>query len=348
MLLAIPADAQLMGGQLKNRNNGLISILDCSTIIFTGTLIEGVSTNASTISINYSGGNGGYYGGQSIFSSVVNGLVARLDPGSLSYGSGILTLTIEGTPSSSGTAYFSLNIGGETCLLSAAVQETNSDNAGAACGSLNIHNPNKNYGLLIDQEGNIYKTIIINSQEWMAENLRTSTFNNGSIIPNIIENMSWANATTPAWCYNNNNVAENCPHGKLYNWYTINTTQNICPVGWHVPSDTELQTLVAYYSNSSAKLRSSGVFQNGSGYWSSSAIVATNESGFSLLPSGFRNASQGIFLSTSTGADCEIWTSTSSNSLSAWAYSVFYNIAAINRYSNPYKMGCSIRCLKDY
>jgi hypothetical protein len=167
IILANPLDAQLLGGQIKSRNNGLISILDCPTLLSTGNLFVGVNTLDATMSINYSGGNGGFYAEQSILSSNVNGLIAKLATGTFSYGSGTLTLTIEGTPTSSGIAYFSLNIGGKTCLLSRTVQESNLGNPSAACGSPNVHNPNKNYSLLVDQEGNVYKTITINSQEWL-------------------------------------------------------------------------------------------------------------------------------------------------------------------------------------
>lgn len=337
---------QLFGGQLKPNKIGRIETLNCAGSINNGILISGiVATNVNSI-ISYTGGNGGPYSGQTINSTGVIGLTASLAAGDFNMGVGNLTFLISGTPNSSGQAIFTLNIGGKNCdftiqVFDAAVANPTS----AACGSANVHNALKSYGVAIDQDGNAYKTVVIGSQEWMAENLRTSKFRNGDIIPNITDNSSWANSNSAAWCYNNNDINNNCPHGKLYNWFSINDSRNVCPANWHVPSDSEFQILMTYLNNSAAKMRSSGTYQSNTGYWSASSIIATNESGFSALPSGFRNST--TFLNSALGVDCELWSSSSSSTTSAWALSIFYNNGAIQRYSNPKTLGCSVRCIHD-
>lgn len=95
------------------------------------------------------------------------------------------------------------------------------------------------YGTMTDQEGNVYKTITIGTQTWMAENLRTTTYNDGTVIPNVTDNDEWADLSTPAYCwYDNDSATYAQTYGALYNWYTV-ATDSLCPTGWHVPTDAE-------------------------------------------------------------------------------------------------------------
>jgi hypothetical protein len=114
------------------------------------------------------------------------------------------------------------------------------------CGAPNIHNPNLTYGSMTDQEGNVYKTIVIGTQEWMAENLNTSIYRNGDPIPTNLDAATWLATTSGAWAYYNNDASNACPCGKLYNWYTCVDARELCPVGWHVPSDEEWTLLTEY------------------------------------------------------------------------------------------------------
>jgi hypothetical protein len=97
--------------------------------------------------------------------------------------------------------------------------------------------------LISDIDGNIYKTVQIGSQLWMAENLKNTKYNDGTGIPNIIENTAWTNLTTPGYCLYNNAATYKDTYGALYNWYAVdvasNGGKNICPIGWHVPNDGE-------------------------------------------------------------------------------------------------------------
>jgi len=109
-----------------------------------------------------------------------------------------------------------------------------------------IFNPSLTYGEVSDIDGNYYKTIQIGSQIWMAENLKTTRYNDGSNIPLVTDNTAWSNLTTPGYCWYNNDAATyKNVYGALYNWYAVNTGK-LCPSGWHVPSEYEWTLLVNY------------------------------------------------------------------------------------------------------
>ena len=151
-----------------------------------------------------------------------------------------------------------------------------------------VFNPSLTYGTLTDQDGNVYKTIVIGNQTWMAENLRTTKYRDGSPIPNVTEITAWGNLTTGAYCnYNNTTSADTiATYGRLYNWYAAIDSRNIAPTGWHVPNDAEWETLIYYlggYSVVGGKMK-----ETGTTHWISPNTGATNESGFTALPSGLR------------------------------------------------------------
>ena len=89
---------------------------------------------------------------------------------------------------------------------------------------------------IADSDGNTYKTLIIGEQEWFAENLKTSKYNDGTTIPNVTNDTQWSNETIGAWCHYDNDSDYECTYGKLYNWYAVETGK-LCPTGWHVPTD---------------------------------------------------------------------------------------------------------------
>jgi uncharacterized protein (TIGR02145 family) len=119
------------------------------------------------------------------------------------------------------------------------------------CGATNVHNPDKTYGTMTDQQGNVYKTIVIGTQEWMAENLKTSIYRNGEAIANVTDGNQWSGLTTGAWCYYENNSQYDCPYGKLYNWFAVSDSRKVCPTGWHVPTQGEWTTLTNYLGGES-------------------------------------------------------------------------------------------------
>ncbi len=120
----------------------------------------------------------------------------------------------------------------------------------------------------------------------MAENLRVTRYNDGTAIPQVIDNTAWTNLSTPAYTWYDNGSSD---YGALYNYYTVADTNslNVCPVGWDVPTDTEWATLTTYLGGVSVaggKMKESGL-----AHWNSPNTGATNESGFAGLPGGFRN-----------------------------------------------------------
>jgi uncharacterized protein (TIGR02145 family) len=181
---------------------------------------------------------------------------------------------------------------------------TGDDQTTHTCGTPNIHNPNLDYGTMTDQEGNVYKTIVIGTQEWMAENLNTSIYRNGDAIPTGLSNAEWTNVfNTPqdAWAYYNNESNYDCPYGKLYNWNAVADTRNLCPVGWHVPSAQEWTVLTSYLGGeevAGGKMKSTALWSSENySYFdpntfeqvSQQAIPASNSSGFSALGGGVRS-----------------------------------------------------------
>ncbi|MFN5370728.1 MAG: fibrobacter succinogenes major paralogous domain-containing protein [Bacteroidia bacterium] len=326
---------------------GIISSITCTGVTNNGALTQGnEATNVSSV-ISYAGGNGGNHTGQVVASTGVTGLYAALSAGSFNSGAGSLTYVILGTPATSGTASFALNIGGQTCILTRTVDAGNQTNSTAhSCSATNVHNSAKNYGTLTDQQGNVYKTIVIGNQEWMAENLRTSVYRNGESIANVTDNSQWAGLTTGAWCYFENNSIYECPYGKLYNWFTISDPRGVCPTGWHIPTDgewTQLTNFLGGEETAGSKMKSIGT-----DYWLSPNTGALNESGFSGLPGNYRY-SNGEFQSTNPGENdfAAFWSLTELQSIAAWGRYLYYSSGGINRGSASKEEGHSIRCIKD-
>jgi uncharacterized protein (TIGR02145 family) len=151
-----------------------------------------------------------------------------------------------------------------------------------------VFNPGLTYGTMTDQDGNEYKTIVIGTQTWMAENLRTTKYRDGTAIPNITDKTAWEALTTGAYCnYNNTTSADTiATYGRLYNWYAATDSRNIAPAGWHVPTDAEWETLIYYLGG--FRVAGGKMKETGTTHWISPNTGATNESGFTALPSGLR------------------------------------------------------------
>ena len=195
-----------------------------------------------------------------------------------------------------------------------------------------------------DINGNNYKTVYIGTQEWMGENLKVSKYSDGTVIPNITDITKWGMLSKGAWVYYNNDASKNTKYGKLYNWYavskTTNSNKNLCPTGWHVPSDSEWTVLIDYLGGK--KVAGGKMKEVGTTYWNSPNIDATNTSLFTGLPGGNRSPN-GYYYGIGLGGNW--WSSSESNT---------GNIRALNygggdAYSGSYgkKDGLSVRCLRD-
>lgn len=199
-------------------------------------------------------------------------------------------------------------------------------------------NPDLTYNSISDNDGNSYKTIQIGDQVWMAENLRTTKFNDGTDIPRTIENLLWVKLESPGYCwYKNVNVT----YGPLYNWHAVNSGI-LCPTGWHVPSDNEWTTLTTYLGGETV----AGIKQKEAGLanWSSPNTGSTNESGFTALPGGYRNYS-GEFGNINRGGYW--WSSTEKSSSDAYFRAVNYSYSNVDRSSSNKRSGLSVRCIQD-
>ena len=199
------------------------------------------------------------------------------------------------------------------------------------------------YGTLTDQEGNIYKTVTIGTQTWMAENLRTTHYNDGTAIPCITENTVWSGLTTDAYCnYNNTiNIDTIATNGRLYNWYAVNTGK-LAPKGWHVATDAEWTTLITYLGEES--LAQGKLKELATTHWTNPNFGATNESGFTALPGGLRD-NNGIF--GNLGLYGYWWSDTESDTNTSWFRALSYEENNESKFSYSKKFAFSVRCVKN-
>lgn len=201
-----------------------------------------------------------------------------------------------------------------------------------------------------DIDGNLYKSVKIGNQVWLKENLKTTRFNDGTEIPEVTDFTEWFNLTTPGYCwYDNNESLYKDAYGALYNWCAVETGK-LCPQGWHVPSDEEWQQLVMFIDPDAASgfgesLSAGGKLkEKGTAHWSAPNEGATNETGFTGLPGGYRLNSHDFFDNGNYGA---WWSSTEFSDPLVWVVDMGYNYSSLYRY-HAYKFsGESVRCLKD-
>jgi len=194
-----------------------------------------------------------------------------------------------------------------------------------------------------DYDGNYYKAVMIGNQIWMTENLKVTHYRNGDAISLVNDNTAWCNLTTGAYCNYNNDVNIATTYGRLYNWYTVVDSRNLCPAGWHVPSNAEWDTLVTYlggFSVARGKMK-----ETGTSHWNSPNTGATNESGFTALPGGSRHESSGSF--EYIGTMGYWWSTTEYSSVNAWIRNLVHGDANAYTAGSSKKMGFSVRCLKD-
>jgi len=198
-----------------------------------------------------------------------------------------------------------------------------------------------------DVDGNTYSVIKIGGQCWMEENLRVYHYNNGDPIPTISSSSGWSSATSGARASSDANIANDPIYGALYNQFAVADPRGLCPSGWRIPSDedwTELTDGFGGLSVAGGALKATGTLGFGTGLWQSPNSGATNASGFSAIPAGYR---------TNTGSHAfadfvAIWWSSSSTIAGrAFGRRVYHDRVNVNRdqFLNTY--GFSVRCLKD-
>jgi uncharacterized protein (TIGR02145 family) len=196
-----------------------------------------------------------------------------------------------------------------------------------------------------DIDGNIYKTVIIGTQVWMSENLKVTRYGDGTPIPNVSNADRWTELTTGAYCNFNNEISNADIYGCMYNFYSVADSRKLCPTGWHVPTDSEWSVLETYLGNSGPTPGGS-LKESGTSHWISPNAYADNSSGFSALPGGYRDNSNGRYYYL--GIDGYWWTGSEYNTLSAFCRKLFYYDGAVYRTTYSKDDAFSVRCVKDY
>jgi uncharacterized protein (TIGR02145 family) len=225
-----------------------------------------------------------------------------------------------------------------------------------------VFNPDKTYGTMTDKEGNVYKTITISTkkseivtigtkkyktiaiveQTWMAENLRVTQYRNGDPLQEDIDNTAWLNSSAGAYCnYNNTSNSDSiATFGRLYNWYAVNDSRNIAPIGWHIPSNAEWKILTDNLGGEKDCVPA--LKETGSTHWTADNSASTNSSGFTALPAG-NCGSQFSWIGGLGGW----WSSTETVNECAWQRSIWDKLNSIDWGAYDKHMKCSVRCVKD-
>jgi len=196
-------------------------------------------------------------------------------------------------------------------------------------------------GTVTDIDGNVYNTVAIGTQVWMVENLKTTKYNDGTPIPLVTVGSTWINLTTGGYCWYNDSIAYGNTYGALYNWHAVNMGK-LAPNGWHVPSDSEWTVLTSFLGG--LTVAGGALKESGTTHWLSPNTGATNSSGFSALPGGYRN-NDGSFLAVVTNAYW--WCSPASGALNSWYRDMAWNYAGVDRNDFNVPYGFSVRCVKD-
>ena len=198
-----------------------------------------------------------------------------------------------------------------------------------------------------DPDNNEYLSVVVGDQEWMSDNIRTSTYRDGTPIERISDPVNWTNQTSGAYCwYNNDSISNDSTYSKLYNWYAVNSGK-LCPYGWHVASIDEWQNMISLIGNpeeAGAFMKSTGNLESGTGLWHIPNLGANNESGFNGFPGGFRSENGDFDLMGYSG----FWWSTSMGNQFEGAYiGLYHDTIGVEIGSANALKGFSVRCIKN-
>ncbi|NQV15930.1 right-handed parallel beta-helix repeat-containing protein, partial [bacterium] len=211
--------------------------------------------------------------------------------------------------------------------------------------------------IVTDIDGNIYPTVQIGDQVWMAENLKVTHYRNGTSITNVTDDNTWGELTTEAYCiYNNNASDEVDTYGALYNWYAVTDAYNIAPEGWHVPTDAEWKELemalgmsqseadAEFWRGTNEGSKLAGITE----LWNDGVLEDDSEfgsSGFTALPGGYRGYLGEYF--ADVGENAMFWSATESDNYIARWRKLDKAFSTIYRDVFPKRNGYSVRCIRD-
>jgi uncharacterized protein (TIGR02145 family) len=189
-------------------------------------------------------------------------------------------------------------------------------------------------------------SVTIGTQVWMKKNLSVTHYRNGDPIPEVKNRTEWAALTTGAWCWYKNDSTNGSIYGRLYNGYAVNDPRGLAPEGWHISSDSEWTTLTTFLGGEAVaggKMKSTGTIEAGTGLWHAPNTDATNSSGFTGFPGGYRNNNGSFY---GIGVYGSWWTSTECVH-GSWRWELFYDFGYVYRYSLFWECGFSVRCIKN-
>jgi uncharacterized protein (TIGR02145 family) len=263
--------------------------------------------------------------------STITGYTVTSSPGNITGTGSASPITVTGL--TNGTAY------------TFTVTATNAIGTSLASSASNSVTP-----LLTDIDGNVYNIVTIGTQVWMAENLKTTKYNDGTPIPNTTDNTTWAALTTGAYSDYSNTPSNSTTYGRLYNWYVVdnnaatkvasNGGKNVCPTSWHIPTDAEWTTLTTYLGGESV----AGGKLKDTTHWTTPNIGATNETGFTALPGGGRDTNGAFY---NIGNNGYWWSSSEGSTTYALSRYMYYGTTNVSRYNDFMQYGFSVRCVRD-
>jgi uncharacterized protein (TIGR02145 family) len=251
------------------------------------------------------------------------------------------TVTDSHTTDGTGTGSFTSNLTGLSAATTYYVRAYATNSAGTAYGNQVSFNT-----MLVDIDGNLYKIVTIGAQVWMAENLKTTKFNNNTAIPLVTDNTAWSNLATPGYCWYNNEITNKDIYGAIYNWYTAYDI-NLCPTGWHAPTDAEWHQLILFIDPGAtltiteSQVAGGKLKESGTTHWQTPNTGATDETGFTALPGGDRDIN-GAY--NRVGTSGKWWCS---DNTTARYRDLEFNVADVLRVSSNGKNGYSVRCIKN-
>jgi len=205
-----------------------------------------------------------------------------------------------------------------------------------------------------DIDGNVYKTIFLAGNTWMAENLRATKFRDGSAIPLVTDETQWTSLGTAAFCWPENNVANKSTFGALYNGYAVFDQHGLCPSGWHIPTDEDwidlelelgLPPAESYLDAIRGEDQNVGGKMKATVNWDAPNLGADNSSGFSAFGTGYRRPTGEFnWYRQWTGY---LSTTPATGQGNYWMRYLGYDIKGIDRHERSRQYGYSVRCVKD-
>lgn len=246
------------------------------------------------------------------------------------------------TTDGTGTGVFTSNITGLAPNTTYYVRAYATNSAGTSYGTeLPLTTP-----AATDADGNNYKSIVIGTQTWLLQNLKTTRYNNGELIGTTTPaTLDLTGAVSPKYqWYVGNDPSTVSVYGRFYSWFAVTDSRGVCPTGYHVPTDAEWTTMTTFLGGeptSGIKLK-----EVGTNHWNAPNTGATNETGFTAVGGGYRNFN-GAFVSF--GVSSPYWTSTENliNTAWGWGRRLLYNSDATERLGFDKPDGCVVRCIKD-